>query len=70
MAVPPETLAEIDQWSGGNRTAFMLSAAVARARMMRRASEDAEIADACATNAEADRMLCADWESTIGDGIE
>jgi hypothetical protein len=70
MSVPDDDLAEIDAYADGNRTAFMVAAALERARVMRRAFEDAEIAELCATNAASDPALVADWETAIADGLD
>ena len=70
MLIPDDALAEIDGCSGGNRTAFMIAAALRQAREMRRLSEDAEIAELCAANAEADLELLRDWEVTNLDGLD
>ena len=70
MVIPDAALAEIDESSNGNRTAFMIAAAVERARKIRRQRIDEEIAESCARNAELDLEVFRDWESTIGDGID
>jgi hypothetical protein len=70
MLVPDEALAEIDESSNGNRTAFMIAAALERARKIRRKRVDDEIAESCARNAESDLEVFRDWECTIGDGLE
>jgi uncharacterized protein (DUF1778 family) len=69
MMIPDDALAEIDESSGGNRTAFMVSAALERARLVRRQREDLEIAQACMENAASDAELMRDWQCTLGDGI-
>ena len=70
MLVPDEALAEIDEWSNGNRSSFMIAAALERARKIRRERMDDEIAESCARNAELDLEVFRDWECTIGDGID
>jgi hypothetical protein len=70
MLVPDEALSEIDASANGNRTAFMIAAALDRARQVRRERLDSEIAAACAANAERDLAVYREWEATIGDGLE
>lgn len=67
MLIPDADLRLIDSVSR-NRTAFMVEAAVAEAKRRRRELEDAEIARICRSNAERDRALARDWESTLPDG--
>jgi hypothetical protein len=69
MVVPDVILAEIDSSAGGNRTAFMISAALERARELRRGREDAEIAALSSANAELDRSVAREWAVTGGDGL-
>lgn len=68
MLVPEADLRLIDSVSR-NRTAFMIEAAVAEAKRRRRDLEDAEIARICTENAERDRRLAHEWESTLRDGL-
>jgi hypothetical protein len=70
MLIPDEALAEIDAQAGGNRTAFMLAAAIDRARKLRRESVDREIAANIVESAEHDAQLYSEWETTLGDGLE
>ncbi|MHB8461305.1 MAG: hypothetical protein ACYDA1_01530 [Vulcanimicrobiaceae bacterium] len=68
MLVPDEALELIDSVAE-NRTAFMVEAAVAAAKVRRRLIEDAEIADICARNAASDAIINDDWEAAISDGL-
>lgn len=70
MLVPDELLAEIDAQAGGNRTAFMVDAAVERARRARREKTDREIMGALDRDVERDARVYADWEATLNDGNE
>lgn len=70
MLIPDDTLAEIDASAGGNRTAFMVAAALRQAREMRRLREDEEIAVACVAHPAEDAQLMRDWEITMVDGVE
>ena len=70
MLVPDDALAEIDASAAGNRTAFMVAAALRQAREIRRLREDEEVAAACIANAEADAQLMRDWEVTTADGLD
>ena len=70
MLVPEEALAEIDAQAGGNRTSFMIAAALERARAVRRAQLDAEIAASLASSDEADAREYAAWEGTLADGLD
>ena len=70
MLVPDDALAEIDASAGGNRTAFMVAAALRRAREMRRLQEDEEVAAACIARPKADAALMRDWEVTTADGLD
>ncbi len=69
MIIPDDALAEIDASAAGNRSAFMLAAALERARRERRQREDAEIAELCSANAKLDAAVDSDWSSTSGDGL-
>lgn len=68
MLIPPDALELIDSVSG-NRTAFMVDAAVAEAKRRRRELEDAEITRICRANAKRDRAVAKEWEATLGDGL-
>ena len=70
MLIPDNALAEIDESAGGNRTAFMIAAALRQAREMRRLREDEEIAAACVAHPLEDAQLMRDWEITMADGID
>lgn len=70
MLVPDELLAEIDAQAGGNRTAFMVDAAVELARRARREKTDREIMGALDRDVERDARVYADWEATLNDGNE
>lgn len=68
MLVPDDLLAEIDAQADGNRTAFMLGAALERARRARREKIDREIIAALDRDAEPDAIVYNDWEVTLNDG--
>ena len=68
MSVPEADLALIDEFSGGNRTSFMLTASLERARALRRKAIDEEIIQGFADNPEAE--LIAEWDGAIGEGLE
>ena len=70
MLIPDDALAEIDAVAGGNRTAFMVGAALERARRMRRELMDAEISAAVSDNVVDDLAVNRDWEGTLADGLE
>ena len=70
MLIPDDALAEIDESAGGNRTAFMLAAALRQARELKRLREDEQIAAECAANAERDLAICRDWEVANLDGLD
>jgi hypothetical protein len=70
LFVPDEALAEIDASAGGNRSGFMVQAAIERARLLRRRLLDAEIAAACARDAEADATEAREWDSAAADGLD
>jgi hypothetical protein len=70
MLIPPEALAEIDAQAGGNRTAFMVTAAIARARELRRERIDHEIAANIMASADHDAEVYREWEGTLADGLE
>ncbi len=70
MQIADKDLALIDAQAGkGNRTAFMVAAAVARAKALRREQIDAEIAATLSANEEADYDVYKDWEATLNDGL-
>lgn len=69
MLIPEEQLAQIDREAGGNRTSFMIAAAVDRARDLERARLDQEIARSVSEDAESDLALYRDWEITMADGL-
>lgn len=70
MLIPDDALAEIDASADGNRTAFMVAAALRQARELRRLREDAEIAAECVANPEVDAQLMRDWDVTSADGLD
>ena len=70
MVVPDDQLAAIDAQANGNRTAFMIAAAVERAKRLKRERMDEEIAASVRANDDADVVVYKDWEFTVGDGIE
>lgn len=70
MLVPDAALAEIDASADGNRTAFMVAAALRQAREMRRLREDEGVAAACLANRQADAQLMRDWDVTGADGLD
>jgi hypothetical protein len=70
MLIPDEALAEIDAQAGGNRTAFMLAAAVERARKLKRELIDREIEANIVASADHDAEIYRELESTLGDGLE
>ncbi len=70
MLIPDDQLSLIDAQAGGNRTAFMIAAAVERAKRMQRELMDAEIAASVRASDDDDFAVYADWEGAIGDGIK
>lgn len=70
MLVPDDALAEIDASAEGNRTAFMVAAALRQAREMQRLREDGEVAAACVAHRREDAQLMRDWDVTIADGLD
>ncbi len=70
MLIGEAELAEIDGQAGGNRTAFMVAAAVERARALKRARIDAEIAASLRENDEDDAQVYREWEATLADGLD
>jgi len=69
MVVPDSQLAKIDAEANGNRTAFMVSAAIEIAKRTRRERIDREIAADVAENEDVDAQVYADWECTLADGL-
>lgn len=70
MLVPDNILSEIDAQSEGNRTAFMVGAALERARKVRREKIDREIIASLERTDDADARVYAEWEGTLSDGLE
>jgi hypothetical protein len=70
MLIPEEALAEIDAQAGGNRTSFMVTAAIERARTLKRNQIDREIAATLTANAAENAATYRDWEPTLADGLE
>jgi hypothetical protein len=70
MIVPDDLLAKIDAEANGNRTAFMVSAAMEVAKRTRRERIDREIAADTDANEEADAQVYSDWECTLADGLD
>ena len=70
MLIPERQLALIDAQAGGNRTAFMISAAVERAKRLRRQRMDEEIAASIQDSEDGDFAVYKDWENVAGDGID
>ncbi|MGH7756422.1 MAG: hypothetical protein ACREM8_09095 [Vulcanimicrobiaceae bacterium] len=70
MVIPDNQLKQIDAEANGNRTAFMVSAAIEAAKRTRRERIDREIAADIAENADADAQVYADWESSLADGLD
>jgi hypothetical protein len=70
MLIPDELLVEIDAQAGGNRTAFMVEAALDRARRVRREKLDREIIASLESDSDADSTEHAAWEVTMNDGLE
>jgi hypothetical protein len=68
MTIPEEDLSLIDQFSGGNRTAFMVAASVERARALRRQAVDDDIARCLAADDLAE--LGRELDSAVADGLE
>jgi hypothetical protein len=69
MLIAPEALSLIDSVAG-NRTEFMVEAALVEARKRRRELEDAEIARICREQAKEDRALAGHFDGTLTDGLE
>ena len=70
MLVPDDQLAVIDAHAGGNRTAFMIAAAVERAKVIKRERMDAEIAASVRASDDDDFVVYSEWESVVGDGLQ
>ncbi len=70
MLIPDEALIEIDAQAQGNRTAFMVDAALDRARRVRREKLDREIIAALENESDADAREYAAWEGAMSDGLE
>lgn len=70
MVVPDDQLAQIDAEAHGNRTAFMVSAAIEVAKRTRRERIDREIAADVADHTGVDARAYADWEGTLADGLD
>ncbi len=70
MVIADNQLATIDAAANGNRTAFMVSAALEAAKRTRRERIDREIAADIAENSDVDAQLYTDWECTLADGLE
>lgn len=70
MLIPDRDLALIDREAGGNRTAFMVSASVERARRLERERIDREILASLATSAQSDAAEFAEWDAVAGDGLD
>jgi hypothetical protein len=68
MTIPEEDLSLIDEFSGGNRTAFMVGASIERARALRRAAIDDDIARCLAADDLSE--LVAEWDGVVADGLE
>jgi hypothetical protein len=69
MLVPDHDLALIDREAGGNRTAFMVSASVDRARRLERERIDREILASLEASAESDAAVFAEWDGVSADGL-
>jgi hypothetical protein len=70
MLVAPEQLAAIDAQAGGNRTAFIIEAALERAKRLKRERIDAEIEASIRASDDGDFAVYAAWEGTLADGLE
>jgi hypothetical protein len=69
MLIPDEQLAVIDAQADGNRTAFMIAAAVEQAKRLKRQRMDAEIAASVRASDDDDFTVYAEWEGVVGDGL-
>jgi hypothetical protein len=70
MVIRDDLLEKIDAEANGNRTAFMVSAAIEVAKRTRRERIDREIAADIAENANVDAQVYSDWECTLADGLD
>jgi len=70
MLIPADQLAEIDAQANGNRTAFMIEAAIERAKRLKRARIDDEIASSIRASEAGDFSEYEAWESTLNDGLD
>jgi uncharacterized protein (DUF1778 family) len=70
MLIPDELLVEIDAQADGNRSSFMLEAALERARRVRREKLDREIIASLESDDLADAREHALWETALNDGLE
>jgi len=70
MLIPDEILSQIDAQADGNRTAFMVDAALERARRVQREKLDREIIASLENDGDGDARDHAAWEVTINDGLE
>jgi hypothetical protein len=69
VLIPDEALAVIDEQAAGNRTACIIAASVAQARIPARARLDAEIAASIFAADDEDAIAYSAWQATIGDGL-
>ncbi len=69
MLIPDDQLALIDAQADGNRTAFMIAAAVEQAKRAKRERMDAEIAASVRASDDDDFTIYAEWEGVVGDGL-
>jgi len=70
MLIRDDLLTEIDAQADGNRTAFMVDAALERARRVQREKLDREIISSLESEGDADAREYAAWEATMNDGLE
>ena len=70
MLIPADQLAEIDAQANGNRTAFMIEAAIERAKRLKRARIDDEIASSIRASEGDDFSVYEAWEGTLSDGLD
>jgi hypothetical protein len=70
MLIPDAILNEIDAQAEGNRTAFMVEAALERARRARREKLDRGIIASLENDACGDQGDHDAWEVTANDGLE
>jgi hypothetical protein len=68
MTIPEEDLQLIDEFSGGNRTAFMVGASLERARALRRQAIDDDISRCLAADDLSD--LVDEWDGVVADGLD